>query len=65
MSFEDTKCPCGGKKLTDTMLCSDCETAFKDHPSMKYFNNPAHPIDGRRHAAITLITLARGRKRKS
>ncbi len=32
---------------------------------MKYFNNPAHPIDGRRHAAITLITLARGRKRKS
>lgn len=27
MSYENNKCPCGGHKLTDTMLCHDCEKA--------------------------------------
>jgi hypothetical protein len=27
MSYENTSCPCGEKKLTDTMLCAACETA--------------------------------------
>lgn len=45
MSYENTQCPCGGKKLIDTMLCSECEAFLADHPSMKV------RLDARHHAA--------------
>lgn len=65
MSYEDTRCPCGGKKPTDTMLCDECNTALKDHPSMKVFRDAAkYSVDSRRHAALVLITLSRARKRQ-
>lgn len=63
MSYEDTNCPCGGKKLRETMLCADCETAFASHPSMKVFKDETYSLDARRHAAIVLLTLSRKRKR--
>jgi hypothetical protein len=64
MAFDDTKCPCGDKKLTDTLLCDACETAFANHPSMRVFKDFTVTDAGRRHAAIVLVTMARGRKRK-
>jgi hypothetical protein len=64
MSYENTRCPCGDCKPTDTMLCGDCETHLKDHKSMQAFRDGSAPVEYRRHAAITLLSLARGRKRR-
>lgn len=58
MSYEGTKCPCGGKKPANTMLCDGCMTAFADHPAMAVFSDRALDVELRRHAAITLLTLA-------
>ena len=63
MSFEDTNCPCGGKKERDTMLCPECVRAFADHSSMEAFADPELPLDARAHAARVLVILAKGRKR--
>lgn len=63
MSYEGTVCPCGGKKQPNTMLCVGCETAFADHPSMAAFKDERRDLETRRHAAMTLLSLARGRKR--
>lgn len=63
MSYEDTNCPCGGKKPTDTMLCDECLAAFADRPEMGIFKDGSQNVASRRHAAIILVTLARGRKR--
>lgn len=65
MSFENSKCPCGGEKLPGTMLCSQCETAFSNHPAMETFKNTKLPTEWRRHAAITLLTLSRKRLHKA
>lgn len=62
MSYEGTICPCGDKKLGNTMLCDGCMSAFEQHPSMVDFKNDKLCQDTRRHAAMTLLTLARGRK---
>jgi hypothetical protein len=63
MSYEDTKCPCGGKKPTDTMLCDDCEKALADRREMATFKDLNASVELRRHAATILVSLARGRKR--
>ena len=61
MSWENTKCPCGGRKESETMLCRDCEEYLEDRPEMAIFRGDGDP-DLRRHAAITLLALARGRE---
>jgi len=61
MSYESTVCPCGGKKMSNTMLCCTCETAYAEHPAMSVFKDESCDLESRRHAAITLVTLARGR----
>ena len=63
MSYEDTNCPCGDNKERDTMLCGTCMEAFKDRREMKTFLDGNEPVEYRRHAAIILLALARGRKR--
>lgn len=62
MSYEGTVCPCGGKKLGNTMLCDGCVSEFGQHPSMADFRDGKLSTDTRRHAAVTLLALARGRK---
>lgn len=64
MSYEDTHCPCGDKKPTDTMLCDACVEAFKDRKEMATYNS-SEPVEYRRHAAMILLALARGRKRNA
>jgi hypothetical protein len=64
MSFEDTNCPCGGKKPVGTMLCADCESAFAIHPAMVAFKDKTAGTEFRRHAAYTLISLAKNRDGK-
>lgn len=62
MSYEGTKCPCGGKKASNTMLCNGCMTAFANHPSMKVFLDTNADREARRHSAMILLEMARVRK---
>lgn len=63
MSYAGTVCPCGEKKPGGTMLCPGCENAFAEHPSMAAFKDTSIDRELRQHAAMTLLTLARGRKK--
>jgi hypothetical protein len=62
VSYEDTNCPCGDRKPTDTLLCDACMEHLKDRREMATFKSN-EPVEWRRHAAIILLALARGRKR--
>lgn len=61
MAYEDTKCPCGGKKLRETMLCDDCEVHVADRVEYKIMHDLSMSWDSRRSAAVRLIGLARKR----
>lgn len=63
MSYENTACPCGDKKPSDTMLCDECYKAFRDRREMSDYQDPTAPVEYRRHAAVVLVSLARERKR--
>lgn len=63
MSWENTECQCGGVKEQETMLCPECEAAFANHPAMAAFKSNGG-VEYRRQAAITLVSLARGRSRE-
>lgn len=62
MSFEDTKCPCGGVKNRDSMLCHDCEHHLANVREMAVYKDESYPVQSRRNAAIGLLSLARRRK---
>lgn len=63
MAYEDTKCPCGGKKPTDTMLCDDCVEHLKDRREMAEYQDITLRHDYRRSAATILVSLARQRNK--
>lgn len=60
MSYENTECPCGGKKERDTMLCNTCFTELEAHPAMKFFKDANGSLESRRHAAVILISCSKG-----
>jgi hypothetical protein len=64
VSYENTSCPCGGKKPCDTMLCDGCNEAFKDRTEMRDYQDIYLSLELRRNAAVILVTLARKRRRK-
>ena len=64
MSFDNSQCPCGGKKPPEEMLCDQCVADLSSRPEMETFRDQQRPTDLRRHAAIILITLSRGLGRK-
>jgi hypothetical protein len=61
MSYENSKCPCGGKKPTSTMLCDDCNSWLANDRDMKIFRDGNQPDWYRRGAAIRLLSIARRR----
>lgn len=63
MSYENTHCPCGNSKPPDTMLCDACMADLKDRPEMATFLSD-DLVELRRNAALILLALARGRKRR-
>lgn len=63
MSFADSNCVCGGKKIRNTLVCDACEEALKDHPSMKAYNNFKLSVADRSHAAHVIIAVAGKRLR--
>jgi hypothetical protein len=64
MSYENIHCPCGGKKLTDTMLCPECETALADNFDRREMDNPRATFEHRRNAAIRVLAVSRRRNTK-
>ena len=63
MSWENTACPCGGKKQTDTMLCSPCEQAFATHQDKLAMSDASLGFQGRREAAMRVLAMSRKRSR--
>lgn len=61
MSYADTSCPCGGSKLSDTLLCDACRVALAARLEWATLNNEHADPWLRRQAAIILVTLARKR----
>ena len=61
MSYENSNCPCGGKKLTDTLLCPACEDLFKSHRDRSAMWDRKLPFDARRQAAIRVLAMSRRR----
>jgi hypothetical protein len=60
MSYENTKCPCGGEKDQNTMLCNGCFAELEEHPAMKIFKDESARVESRRHAAFILISCSNG-----
>ena len=61
MSYENEKCPCGDKKLTDTMLCGACEAVVAGTFDRVEMVDPAASFESRRNAAIRVLSVARRR----
>jgi hypothetical protein len=62
MSYENTICPCGGKKKPDTMLCPECLAFFKRRDELRVYTDPREPRHYRAQAARILCALAKKRK---
>jgi hypothetical protein len=58
MSYENTRCPCGGPKLTNTMLCIACEDVVAGTYDRREMDNPAAPLEARRAAAIRILAVS-------
>lgn len=66
MSYENTACPCGGKKERETMICAACADYIESttaHVDLARHNDQAFSVESRRGMAIRMLTIARGRTR--
>ena len=61
MSYENTACPCGGQKLTDTMLCAACETAVAGTYDRKAMDDHRNGFELRRQSAMRVLSISRRR----
>ena len=64
MSYENTSCPCGGRKERETMLCLDCKAYVASTIEAAVMNDASRSWQTRRNAAIRLLSIARGRDKK-
>jgi len=62
MAYSDTKCVCGSKKLTDSLLCAECCAKADVQDMRAYSDSVTFGRDFRRAAAIRLLAFARRRK---
>ena len=63
MSYENSSCPCGGKKERETMICDPCKafasiTAAND---LSIYEDHRIPTATRRAMAIRILAIARRR----
>ena len=61
MSFQDNKCPCGGKKSNGTMLCDVCEIEFLKSFEFRILKDSNSDFTQRRSTAIRLLAMSRKR----
>jgi len=64
MSYENTKCPCGEKKLSGTMICQACRDHLASTIELVGMDDPRLPMASRRAAAIRVLSMARNRTRR-
>jgi hypothetical protein len=64
MSYEDTSCPCGGRKERQTMICQPCRDHLAGCIELAAMDDERIPVQARRSAAIRVLKLARGRNQK-
>jgi hypothetical protein len=64
MSYENTSCPCGGRKERETMLCAPCIAATEGTIEAAVMHDTTRTWQTRRNAAIRLIAMARKRHQK-
>ena len=64
MSYENTNCPCGGRKERETMLCSTCVAYTAATIEAAVMSDASRTWQTRRNAAIRLIATARKRHQK-
>lgn len=62
MSYDNTQCPCGGRKLVETMLCAECERTFASAPDRRRMDDTTADWSVRRSAAILVLAQARRRR---
>lgn len=62
MSYESQRCPCGGRKERETMLCPECVAQFGATPDYARMSDPAVDWYARRSAAIRVLACARRRR---
>ena len=62
MSYENTACPCGRQKLTDTMICAACETAVAGSYDRVAMDDHRHPFELRRQSAMRVLAISRRRR---
>jgi hypothetical protein len=65
MSYEDTNCPCGGKKERETLICDQCREYFSAAIELAAMDDPRLPFEARRGSAIRLLSMARRRKSRT
>lgn len=61
-SFDGTTCRCGERKLSQTLICAQCESAFEGHPDFKTYSDETYTKNARRSSAILLLAMAKRRK---
>lgn len=62
MSYENSKCACGGQKLRETFLCDDCEKAVVGTFDRTRMDDPKAGFAERRSSAIRVLATARKRR---
>ena len=65
MSYHDAKCPCGGRKEPQTMLCQPCVEHMKEEMpfELRRWLDLTADFSTRRSAAIRMLAAARRRNR--
>lgn len=42
MAYDDTQCPCGGRKQTDTLICGRCLERVRETQDWATYNAEGH-----------------------
>jgi hypothetical protein len=66
MSYENTSCPCGGKKERETLICRECAVhilATTDGFNLERYQDESFTKEARRNMAMRLLSMARRRNK--
>lgn len=64
MSYENTDCPCGGKKERETMICPACREYLAGNHDLHFMADITESVESRRRSAVTVLSLCRKRNRR-
>jgi hypothetical protein len=67
MSYENTECPCGGKKERETLICKNCDKHIwetTDRFELDHLNDESFTLEARRGMAVRLLSMARRRNKR-